>query len=239
MKKKTTSKRTAPSVPAPPAVAGTRERILEAAEELFSSSGPHGVSLREVVDVAHVNIAAVNYYFGSKDKLFDEVVARSIGRLAAGLTAAMQEATRAHPGGLRLEDVIATYLRGGLGSEPKAYLRLRTWMALVDAERAAELLALHFDPIMRQYIGALGDVLPKLSTIELGWRLYLITAALLFTAFDANRLETLTEGKARSTDVETVIANLVPLLADGIRQQKTPPRKARPVRRAKTRGAAG
>lgn len=239
MKKKTKTKRTIPPVPGPPAAAGTRERILEAAEELFSSSGPHGVSLREVVDLAKVNIAAVNYYFGSKDQLFDEVVARSIGRLATGLAAAMRDTARAHPSDVRLEDVIGAYLRGGLGSEPQAYLRLRTWMALVDAERAAELLALHFDPIMRQYIGALGGVLPKLSKIELGWRLYLITAALLFTAFDANRLETLTEGKARSTDVETVIAHLVPLLADGIRQEKAAPRKARSVRRAKTRGAAG
>jgi AcrR family transcriptional regulator len=223
---------------APPPVAergtsATRERILEAAAELFGARGPHGVSLREIVDGARVNIAAVNYHFGSKDELFDIVVAQSIGHLADALSSSLADALREHGKAMRLEHVLAAYLHGGLKAPLRTYLRLRTWMALGDPQRAAELLAIHFDPIARQYIGALERTLPKMSRVDVGWRLYLTTAALLFTAFDANRLERLTEGETRSTDVDTVVAHLVPLLIDGI---ATPSKKLSAVSRAKKRG---
>jgi len=47
----------------------TRERILKAAERIYAASGFHGMSLRDVTVLAGVNLAAVNYHFGSKDKL--------------------------------------------------------------------------------------------------------------------------------------------------------------------------
>jgi AcrR family transcriptional regulator len=200
-----------------PAENGTRDRLLDAAEELFSKYGPHGVALREVVDHAKANIAAVNYYFGSKDELFDEVVARSIQRLAVELVVALDETERSRKGNLTLEDILASFLRGGLRGELRVYFRLRTWMGLVNPTRATELLAEFFDPMTSRYADALGAVLPALSRAELGWRLYLVSGALLFTAFDANRLGALTGGEVQSTDTAAVIGNLVPLLADGMR----------------------
>ena len=47
----------------------TKERILGAAEELFARNGFAGASLRELTSTAKVNLAAVNYHFGSKDNL--------------------------------------------------------------------------------------------------------------------------------------------------------------------------
>jgi AcrR family transcriptional regulator len=221
-----------------PRVAGaTRERILEAAELLFSTRGPHDVPLREVVDLAKANVAAVNYHFGSKEQLFDEVVARSIQRLATSLEGALGQAAAAHPHGVPLPDVVAAFLRGGLGSELHQYLRLRTWMGLVDAKRAAELLAQYFDPVTNAYLAALGKQLPGTTQAELGWRLYLITAALVFTAFDANRLEALTGGRAKSTNVTDVVEHLVPMLVDGIRSRKTDGKKVSATK-SKTRDAA-
>lgn len=50
-------------------VDSTRERILRAAERIYAASGFHGMSLRDVTLLAGVNLASVNYHFGSKDKL--------------------------------------------------------------------------------------------------------------------------------------------------------------------------
>ena len=53
-----------------------REHILDVAEELFAQSGFDGVSIREITDKAEVRLASVNYYFGTKEKLYFEVLAR-------------------------------------------------------------------------------------------------------------------------------------------------------------------
>ncbi len=60
-----------------PTVAGSdkpvQERLLNAAEGLFSEHGFYHTSIREIAAVADCNIASVNYYFGGKEKLYVEV----------------------------------------------------------------------------------------------------------------------------------------------------------------------
>lgn len=56
----------------------TRERILRAAERIYAASGFHGMSLRDVTLLAGVNLAAVNYHFGSKDKLIHALADRRL-----------------------------------------------------------------------------------------------------------------------------------------------------------------
>ncbi len=57
----------------------TRERILRAAEEVFAQSGFHNATVREICGNADVNVASVNYYFGSKEKLYEAVCRRACG----------------------------------------------------------------------------------------------------------------------------------------------------------------
>ena len=57
---------------------GTQKKILDAAELLFSKNGYHGTSLREITAKAGVNVAAVNYHFGSKEALLDNVLERRL-----------------------------------------------------------------------------------------------------------------------------------------------------------------
>ena len=60
----------------------TRQRILGAAEELFAERGFAAASLRQVTAAAKVNLAAVNYHFGSKDNLIEEVFRRRLDQLS-------------------------------------------------------------------------------------------------------------------------------------------------------------
>ena len=59
----------------------TRQRILTAAERLFALRGFHATSLRAITQEAGANLAAVNYHFGSKEALLDEVLARRLAPL--------------------------------------------------------------------------------------------------------------------------------------------------------------
>ena len=56
----------------------TRTRILDAAESLIAGNGFRNVSLRQITGEANVNIAAVNYHFGSREGLIGQVLARVI-----------------------------------------------------------------------------------------------------------------------------------------------------------------
>lgn len=51
-----------------------KEIIIQSAIELFSAQGFEGTSVREIATAANVNVAMINYYFGSKEKLFESVV---------------------------------------------------------------------------------------------------------------------------------------------------------------------
>jgi AcrR family transcriptional regulator len=60
---------------------GTRDRLLDVAERVFSERGFAGASVREITDGAGANLGAINYYFRSKENLYAEVFTRYITQL--------------------------------------------------------------------------------------------------------------------------------------------------------------
>src|SRR5262245_21695233 len=70
----------------------TRTRILDAAEELFMQQGFGGTSMRLLTSKAGVNLAAVNYHFGSKDALIEAVFRRRLDPMNAARIAALERA---------------------------------------------------------------------------------------------------------------------------------------------------
>ena len=58
--------------------AATKERILDTAEALFMEHGFEATSLRSITATAAVNLAAVNYHFGTKEELFESVLTRRL-----------------------------------------------------------------------------------------------------------------------------------------------------------------
>ena len=59
----------------------TKSRILDAAETLFIECGYEAMSLRQITSRAEVNLAAVNYHFGSKESLIHSMLSRRLDRL--------------------------------------------------------------------------------------------------------------------------------------------------------------
>ena len=95
-----------------PASFSTKDRILGAAEELFAQYGFSGTSLRQVTSHADVNIAAVNYHFGSKENLVNEVFRRRMDEMTAARLAQLEQARSARPGDLRA--VLAAFVEPAL-----------------------------------------------------------------------------------------------------------------------------
>ncbi|MBL8841909.1 MAG: CerR family C-terminal domain-containing protein [Planctomycetes bacterium] len=78
------SKRPPSAVSAPPTHdEGTRARLLAAAGELFAERGLRGATVRAIAERAGANVAAVNYHFGDKSRLYVEVMRSSFGEALA------------------------------------------------------------------------------------------------------------------------------------------------------------
>ncbi|HEY3296788.1 MAG TPA: TetR family transcriptional regulator [bacterium] len=75
----------------PPDPDSPRGRILSAARDLFAAHGFDGTSTRAVSEAAGVNLAMIHYYFGSKEQLYERVLAGAIIELRQGTVTALPE----------------------------------------------------------------------------------------------------------------------------------------------------
>src|ERR1700733_4171728 len=59
----------------------TEEKIKDAARKIFTKKGFLATTIRDIATEADINIASINYYFRSKEKLFEFIMDETIGRL--------------------------------------------------------------------------------------------------------------------------------------------------------------
>src|SRR5207342_676033 len=86
----------------------TKDRILDAAESLFMEHGYEATSLRAITSGAGVNLASVNYHFGSKEELFQAVLTRRLDPMnqeRLDLLSALERA--AAPKAVRCEQILS------------------------------------------------------------------------------------------------------------------------------------
>src|SRR5512146_465631 len=85
----------------------TKERVLDTAEALFMEHGFEATSLRAITAAASVNLAAVNYHFGSKEELFQSVLTRRLDPMNQARVALLDRYERETPGPLPCERILA------------------------------------------------------------------------------------------------------------------------------------
>src|SRR5690349_3746009 len=209
----------------------TRTAILAAAERLYADRGFGDVTLRDIVAEANVNLAAVNYHFGSKDELIAELfVTRSLALNRERLT---QLKAAEDKGGGRadiadiLRALVGPTLRGCLGPENQrstpAQFMIRVSIESVPAIRRIRNREIDH---LRKFIAAMSRSLPDRSDVDLYWGLHFALAMAQQTVRDSERLAKLSEGKCDVDDVESVIDRVVDVAVMGLTARGT--RKAEP-----------
>ena len=170
-----------------PAHFSTKDRILGAAEELFAQHGFAGTSLRQVTSRADVNIAAVNYHFGSKENLVNEVFRRRMDDMSAQRMARLEDALQRHPG--ELEPILAAFVEPALAMAQDrhgggAFVRVIARAYAEKNDGLRKFLSDHYGHVQRDFGRAIAACLPGLSTEELYWRLDFLGGALTYAMAD-------------------------------------------------------
>jgi AcrR family transcriptional regulator len=159
----------------------SREKLVEAAETLFSESGFDGVSIREIAEAAGVNIALIGYYFGGKEGLFTEAFRRSAEPINEGRLALLQEIPL-RDGQPELRDLIRAWLLpvfryDAERTQRHLFIRLSTILADRSTELFEKLESEIHHSVNGLFLDALQKCLPHISRDTLRWRLYFVIAA--------------------------------------------------------------
>jgi len=160
----------------------TQEKILDTAERLIALPIYAATSLRQIINEAKVNLAAVHYHFGSKEDLLNAVVMRKVGpvneaRLAA-LTLVEQEAGGGAP---EVEKVLDAFFAptAVVASANPQFVRL---MGRIYSEGLMpQIVQKHFRPTTGRFLAALRRALPSLPQEELMWRVHFMVGAMAHT----------------------------------------------------------
>lgn len=164
----------------------TKQRILDAAEHLFARDGYHPTSLRSITTEANVNLAAVNYHFGSKESLLEAVIVRRLNPLneiRLGQLEALLEKTERAGETLSCRDVLRTFVEPTLrlrlmGSDREDFVALIGRILAEPRGVAMTIFLHHMEPLMNRLFQSLALSLPDLSRQTLFWRVHFVFGSL-------------------------------------------------------------
>ncbi len=158
----------------------TKERILGAAESLFAQRGFDGASLRQLTSAAGVNLAAVNYHFGSKEKLVEQIFRRRLDALNDSRLKALSLVEGAQA--TTLEDVLSAFIRPALDlshdESGSLFMRVLARAFAEHDDTLRQFLSENYGHVMRQFTAEFARLLPQLTKQELYWRIDLVSGAL-------------------------------------------------------------
>lgn len=203
----------------------TKQRILDAAEYLFAYKGFHNTSLRAITGRAAVNLAAVNYHFGSKETLLEAVFSRRVTplnevrleRLDAVSSSARQNGLRPHVSDLVRAFVEPTlqYRESGAGAEDFISLVGRSFSDPEDTVRKIFLRLVN--PVIRRFYESIQEALPDLPEDILRWRFYFAMGAFANSMLlCGRRAETELFNLSADTDTSEIVDMLVSFITAGM-----------------------
>ena len=203
----------------------TKDRILDAAEALFMEHGFEATTLRAITTAAAgVNLAAVNYHFGTKEELFEAVLTRRLDPMnqeRVALLDQMERESAPHP--LSCDRILMALFvpalrlardpaRGGSN-----FLRLLGRAYADPAPFIRQFLSIQYAVMIARFKDAFGRALPHLPRKELSWRLHFIMGALSYTLAGTDALKIISELSPDEPDNdEILLRRLAPFLLAGL-----------------------
>lgn len=205
----------------------TRSKILTAAEQLFANRGFSATSVRMITTRARVNLAALNYHFGSKEKLILELFDLRLSPLNQDRLRLLERyQTEADNEIIALEKILEAFVRPPvqLSRDPKRggmlFMQLLSRAFTSPDESIREIIYGQFTEVVDRFSKALEPSLPYRSTEETFWKFHFMVGSMSHTVHllaDWRKLEKLFPNVPEPSQVDNVVARLVSFLAAGFR----------------------
>ncbi|PAV27432.1 TetR family transcriptional regulator [Tamilnaduibacter salinus] len=205
----------------------TVDRILDAAEELFAERGFAETSLRMITSKAGVNLAAVNYHFGSKNALIHAVFARFLTPYSQTLESAFDELEancKGRPPCLHTtlwaltESAIRMPHRNERGIS--IFMRLLGLAYTQSQGHLRKFLEEEYSEPFGRFMRLLKEATPQLSAVDRYWRIQFMLGATAFTMSSSDALRDILQNKLGvDTRVQEIASRLVPFLAAGMQAE--------------------
>jgi len=201
----------------------TKEKILDVAEELFSKYGYQGTSMRAITSQAEVNLAAVNYHFGSKQGLVTAVIERRLVPLNESRelnlidvkARAAKESRKPEAEAVLLAFIEPTLMMPESVPGARNFITLIS-RAMADTDRTArEIFVRNMKPIIERFYNCLAEALPEIPQDVLYWRLNFIIGALSHTMRCIDKCP-VPMAEAEPRDATELVKLLMPFVVAGV-----------------------
>lgn len=202
--------------------AETKNQILDAAEVLFSEHGFGDTSLRAITSLAKVNLASVNYHFGSKKQLIQEVLQRYLRVLMPSVDQQVKQLLAKHPQP-SVEQVFASLIQPLLllnQVRPQGtaiFVRLLGRGYSESQGHLRKYITVHYGDMLKRFVSAVHLAVPHLSDAEIFWRLHFAIGTFVFTMASSKALSEIAEADYQEpVAVADIIHKLIPYISAGV-----------------------
>lgn len=205
-------------------VQDTRTAILDEAEALFADKGYDATSLRMITSNAGANLAAVNYYYGSKEALLEAVYARRIGRIndeRLSLLNAVEEQANGKP--VSAEKLVEIFVKPPLqmthedDTGGENFIRLLGRSYLEPSRVLQDKVQLLYKEVTQRFNTAFAKSLPELSVEELYWRLHFMIGVLAYCMTGTDMMRMISSSNIEhSDDIDLLVGRLVRFVSHGL-----------------------
>jgi len=200
----------------------TKNKILDAAEQLFADKGFNGTSLREITGAASVNLAAVNYHFGSKKELIKAVMSRYMNELSPALESALLLLCQAERKP-NLHEVFSAFVEPLLSLSNFRENGTSNFLQLLgrgytDSQGFLRwFLTTQYPNVFSHFTQAVHKAYPELTTEEMFWRLHFTMGTIVFTMSSSEALIDIAQNDFdKQLTIEAVINKVIPYVAAGV-----------------------
>jgi len=199
----------------------TKNKILDAAENLFADKGFNGTSLREITSQAEVNLAAVNYHFGSKKELIKAVMSRYMNELSPRLESALIQVCDGDKP--TLVEVFSAFIDPLLSLNDFKNNGTSNFLQLLgrgytDSQGFLRwFLTTQYPGVIDNFVLAVQKAYPELTAEEMFWRLHFTMGTVVFTMSSSDALIDIAKSDfEKNLQISDVISNVIPYVAAGV-----------------------